>query len=134
MAPVGNKPKHSGKAVVAGGISGAVEICCTYPIEFTKTVQQLSTTKKSAFEVVGETVKARGPFGLYKGLDSMVYFATPKACAPVHGHAHACVCVMCMGCACAASIVAHRPPYASPGSRRRRTRCKRPTARRCLVA
>ena len=31
MAPV-SKPKHAGKAVVAGGISGAVEICCTYPV------------------------------------------------------------------------------------------------------
>ena len=48
-------------------------------IEFTKTVQQLSTTKQSAMEVVSSTLKARGPFGLYKGLDSMVYFATPKA-------------------------------------------------------
>ena len=32
MAPVGKKPSHAGKAVVAGGISGAVEICCTYPV------------------------------------------------------------------------------------------------------
>ena len=31
MAPV-KKPSHAGKAVVAGGISGAVEICCTYPV------------------------------------------------------------------------------------------------------
>jgi len=79
MAPVGNKPKHPGKAIIAGGISGAIEICCTYPIEFTKTVQQLSTTKPSAMDVVSSTLKARGPLGLYKGLDSMVYFATPKA-------------------------------------------------------
>ena len=40
MAPV-SKPKHAGKAIVAGGISGAFEICCTYPLEFTKTVSQL---------------------------------------------------------------------------------------------
>jgi len=79
MAPVGNKPKHPGKAVLAGGISGAVEICCTYPIEFTKTVQMLSTSKPTVVEVVKDTLRARGPFGLYKGLDSMVYFATPKA-------------------------------------------------------
>lgn len=78
MAPV-NKPKDPVKAVVAGGLSGAIEICCTYPIEFTKTVQQLSTDRPSAFKVVKDTLRTRGPFGLYKGLDSMVYFATPKA-------------------------------------------------------
>jgi len=78
MAPV-KKPSHPGKAVLAGGISGAVEICCTYPIEFTKTVQQLSSAKPSVMDVVKNTLSTRGPFGLYKGLDSMVYFATPKA-------------------------------------------------------
>ena len=31
MAPV-NKPKDPVKAVVAGGLSGAIEICCTYPV------------------------------------------------------------------------------------------------------
>jgi len=78
MAPV-KKPSHAGKAIVAGGISGAVEICCTYPIEYTKTVQQLSTGKTSAMDVVKSTIRSRGFLGLYKGLDSMVYFATPKA-------------------------------------------------------
>jgi len=68
MAPV-KKPSHAGKAVVAGGISGAVEICCTYPIEFTKTVLQLSTQKQSAMDVVKNTVRTRGVLGLYKGLD-----------------------------------------------------------------
>ena len=42
-------------------------------------MQQLSTTRQTAYEVVTSTIRARGPFGLYKGLDSMVYFATPKA-------------------------------------------------------
>ncbi len=27
MAPIGNKPTHKGKAVLAGGLSGAFEIC-----------------------------------------------------------------------------------------------------------
>jgi len=79
MAPTGDKPKHFGKATVAGGISGAIEICCTYPIEYTKTIQQLSKVKTTAFGVVKDTIKARGLFGMYKGLDTMVYFATPKA-------------------------------------------------------
>ena len=42
-------------------------------------MQQLSTTKPTVAEVVKDTLRTRGPFGLYKGLDSMVYFATPKA-------------------------------------------------------
>lgn len=79
MAPVGKKPSHPGKAIIAGGVSGAIEICCTYPIEFTKTVQQLSVKQTTVGEVIKSTLSTRGPFGFYKGLDSMVYFATPKA-------------------------------------------------------
>jgi len=79
MAPTGNKPKHAGKAIVAGGISGAVEICCTYPLEYTKTVAQLSKGSGGAMGVVRDTLKVYGPFGFYRGLSSMVYFATPKA-------------------------------------------------------
>ena len=30
-------------------------------------------------EVVKHTLRDRGPFGFYRGLSSMVYFATPKA-------------------------------------------------------
>lgn len=79
MAPVGGKPKHKGKAVLAGGLAGAFEICCTFPTEYVKTTMQLSTKKLSAVEVVQDTLKSRGPFGLYRGLSSMLYFAAPKA-------------------------------------------------------
>ena len=79
MAPTGNKPKHPGKAVAAGGIAGAIEICCTYPLEYTKTVAQLSTEGGGAMAVVRNTLKEYGPLGFYRGLSSMVYFATPKA-------------------------------------------------------
>jgi len=79
MAPTGNKPKHAGKAIVAGGVSGAIEICCTYPLEYTKTVAQLSTGSGGAMGVVKDTLKQYGPLGFYRGLSSMVYFATPKA-------------------------------------------------------
>lgn len=48
-------------------------------IEFTKTVQMLSKSNLTVMTVVQDTLRARGPLGLYKGLDSMVYFATPKA-------------------------------------------------------
>lgn len=79
MAPVGNKPKHAGKAIVAGGVSGAIEICCTYPLEFTKTVAQLDKGGGGAMGVIRQTMKTSGPAGFYRGLSSMVYFATPKA-------------------------------------------------------
>jgi len=79
MAPVGNKPSHPGKAIAAGGISGAVEICCTYPLEYVKTVSQLSVKNAGAMHVIKETLAQKGPLGFYRGLSSMVYFATPKA-------------------------------------------------------
>jgi len=78
MAPV-DKPKHAGKAIVAGGISGALEICCTFPLEYVKTVSQLSTKQSGMFDVVRNTMRTAGPLGFYRGLSSMVYFATPKA-------------------------------------------------------
>ena len=109
MAPV-DKPKHAGKAIIAGGVSGALEvprtpytghtshsavrspdvatpecscrvpqICCTYPLEYVKTVSQLSTGKSGAMDVVKNTLRERGPLGFYRGLSSMIYFATPKA-------------------------------------------------------
>lgn len=78
MAPV-NKPKHKGKALVAGATAGVFEICCTYPTEFVKTYQQLQPTKMSVKDVVTTTYRQSGFFGYYKGLPSMVYFAAPKA-------------------------------------------------------
>ena len=47
MAPVGGKPKHPGKAIAAGGISGGIEICCTYPLEYTKTVAQVGFASRT---------------------------------------------------------------------------------------
>lgn len=45
--PAHLKPKHKGKAVLAGGISGVVEICMTYPLEYVKTTRQLSKVRKA---------------------------------------------------------------------------------------
>jgi len=78
MAPV-NKPKHKGKALVAGATAGICEICCTYPIEYTKTAMQLSTKTVSAGDVLRSTYQTSGLPGFYRGLPSMVYFAAPKA-------------------------------------------------------
>uniref|UniRef100_A0A6V3A8C4 Uncharacterized protein n=1 Tax=Heterosigma akashiwo TaxID=2829 RepID=A0A6V3A8C4_HETAK len=77
--PAHLKPKHKGKALLAGAISGVVEICITYPIEYTKTMQQLATTKMSPIQVVQNTLRQSGPSGMYRGLSSMVYAAGPKA-------------------------------------------------------
>lgn len=60
-------------------MSGAIEICCTYPIEFTKTVAQLDSGSGGTMGVIRNTMKTSGPLGFYRGLSSMVYFATPKA-------------------------------------------------------
>lgn len=78
MAPL-NKPKHKGKALVAGACSGIFEICCTYPTEFVKTSIQLSTRKMTVSETIKMTFKQQGFLGFYRGLPSMVYFAAPKA-------------------------------------------------------
>jgi len=78
MPPI-DRPKHKGKALVAGATVGIFEICCTYPIEFTKTVLQLSTKKVSALQIVTSTYQSFGPLGFYRGLPSMLYFAGPKA-------------------------------------------------------
>jgi len=78
MAPV-NKPKHQGKAVVAGATAGVFEICCTYPTEYVKTTMQLSTRPVTAGNVMSTTYASGGILGFYRGLSSMVYFAAPKA-------------------------------------------------------
>ena len=58
--------------MLAGALSGVVEICITYPIEYTKTMQQLATTKVTGRQVVANTLKDKGPLGMYRGLSSMV--------------------------------------------------------------
>ena len=84
MAPQTNaqlrgNPNQNGKVVLAGGLAGIIEICCTYPTEFVKTSVQLSTRKISSLEVIKSTFKSTGLIGFYKGLPSMIYFAGPKA-------------------------------------------------------
>lgn len=77
--PKKNKPKHPGKAVLAGGISGAIEICITYPTEFVKTKYQLyEGSYSSTMDVVRQTTKANGVKGLYRGMPSLLFFAVPK--------------------------------------------------------
>lgn len=77
-------PKHPGKAVLAGGLSGAIEIIITFPTEFVKT--QLQLDERSAkpryagpMDVVRQTVRNKGFFGLYRGLPPLLYGSVPKS-------------------------------------------------------
>jgi solute carrier family 25 citrate transporter 1 len=63
-----------------GGLTGAIEISCTYPTEYTKTVMQLypKENAKGAMGVIRETMKERGFFGLYRGYSALLMFSVPK--------------------------------------------------------
>jgi len=73
------------KGIVAGGITGGIEICITFPTEFIKTQLQLDakvgTQKRfnGIFDCAKKTVAERGPFGLYRGLSVLVYGSIPKS-------------------------------------------------------
>lgn len=72
------------KGILAGGITGGIEICITFPTEYVKT--QLQLDEKSAkprytgiFDVIRKTVKYHGIFGLYRGLSVLIYGSVPKS-------------------------------------------------------
>jgi len=73
------------KGVIAGGITGGIEICITYPTEYVKTQLQLDsqtgTTRKflGPADCVKKTVKTHGFFGLYRGLSVLLYGSIPKS-------------------------------------------------------
>jgi solute carrier family 25 citrate transporter 1 len=66
--------------MVSGGITGAIEICITYPTEFIKTMQQLYShlSKLGTVGCAKQIVAERGFFGLYRGLSCLLFFAVPK--------------------------------------------------------
>ncbi|XP_019871775.1 putative tricarboxylate transport protein, mitochondrial [Aethina tumida] len=71
------------KGVLAGGITGGIEACITYPTEFVKT--QLQLDEKSAkkmyagpIDVVKKTIEQKGVKGLYKGLSVLIMGSIPK--------------------------------------------------------
>lgn len=73
------KKQHPGKAVIAGGIAGAIEACVSYPTEFVKTKLQLFDMGKAGpIQVAKETVAKDGVLGLYRGLSSLLFFSVPK--------------------------------------------------------
>jgi len=75
------------KGIVAGGITGGIEICITFPTEYVKTQLQLdektgkggSKRYDGIVDCAKKTVKERGVKGLYRGLSVLLYGSIPKS-------------------------------------------------------
>lgn len=73
------------KGIIAGGITGGIEICITFPTEYVKTQLQLDEKKgatkryKGIVDCVGLTVREHGVKGLYRGLSVLLYGSIPKS-------------------------------------------------------
>ncbi|KAG8176945.1 hypothetical protein JTE90_013622 [Oedothorax gibbosus] len=72
------------KGVLAGGITGGIEICITFPTEYVKTQLQLDERSgkpryNGIADVVKQTVKSHGVKGLYRGLSVLIYGSVPKS-------------------------------------------------------
>ncbi|XP_050519941.1 tricarboxylate transport protein B, mitochondrial [Daktulosphaira vitifoliae] len=81
-APAGSNKGFKG--IVAGGITGGIEICITYPTEYVKTQLQLDEkagAKKynGIGDCIKKTIKGHGVFGLYRGLSVLLYGSIPKS-------------------------------------------------------
>ncbi|XP_076453417.1 tricarboxylate transport protein, mitochondrial-like [Babylonia areolata] len=80
--PTGSKTL---KGILAGGITGGLEICITFPTEYVKTQLQLderSGVQKrytGPWNCVTVTVKEHGIRGLYRGLSVLLYGSIPKS-------------------------------------------------------
>ncbi|KAF7994714.1 hypothetical protein HCN44_004186 [Aphidius gifuensis] len=73
------------KGIIAGGITGGIEICITYPTEYVKTQLQLDGKTGAGkqyngiYDCVKKTINTNGFFGLYRGLSVLVYGSIPKS-------------------------------------------------------
>lgn len=70
-------------ATLAGAISGSIEICIAYPMEFVKTQLQLCGARRKilyegGMDVVTKTVQEKGILGLYRGFPIMLLGTTPR--------------------------------------------------------
>ncbi|KCV70141.1 solute carrier family 25, member 46 [Fonticula alba] len=76
-------PAKGGKSpfvsILAGAISGGIEICLTYPTEYVKTQLQLGNRYSGPMDCVRSTVQQYGVGGLYRGLSSLLVGSIPKA-------------------------------------------------------
>ncbi|KAF4081968.1 hypothetical protein AMELA_G00146310 [Ameiurus melas] len=83
-ATSGRTITHPGKAILAGGIAGGIEICITFPTEYVKTQLQLDErANPPRYRGIGDcvklTVQYHGFRGLYRGLSSLLYGSIPKS-------------------------------------------------------
>ncbi|XP_070183926.1 tricarboxylate transport protein, mitochondrial-like [Littorina saxatilis] len=84
-APVHVPSSKTLKGILAGGITGGLEICITFPTEYVKTQLQLderSGVQKrytGPVDCVKVTVKEHGIRGLYRGLSVLLYGSIPKS-------------------------------------------------------
>merc|ERR1712141_734740 len=70
------------KGIIAGGITGGIEICITYPTEYVKTQLQLDEKLgkyKGIVDCTKQTVQTNGVRGLYRGLPVLLYGSIPKS-------------------------------------------------------
>jgi len=70
------------KGIIAGGITGGIEICITYPTEYIKTQLQLDEKVgkyKGIWDCGKQTVQTNGVRGLYRGLPVLIYGSIPKS-------------------------------------------------------
>lgn len=73
------------KGIIAGGITGGIEICITYPTEYVKTQLQLDGKTGAGkqysgiFDCVKKTINTNGFLGLYRGLSVLLYGSIPKS-------------------------------------------------------
>ncbi|CAG5130002.1 unnamed protein product [Candidula unifasciata] len=73
------------KGIIAGAITGGLEICITFPTEYVKTQLQLDEKLgvqkryKGPIDCVKVTVKEYGIRGLYRGLSVLLYGSIPKS-------------------------------------------------------
>lgn len=76
------KPKHP---FLSGGIAGGLEILATFPLEYVKVQLQLREAVeggprfKDPIDCVAQTLRNRGPCGLYVGLPPWLTFALPRS-------------------------------------------------------
>ncbi|KAI1292314.1 Tricarboxylate transport protein, mitochondrial [Halotydeus destructor] len=76
-------PPNPFKGVVAGGLTGAIEICISFPTEYVKTQLQLDQRAvkpryNGMADVVRQTLKSHGFLGLYRGLSVVLPGSIPK--------------------------------------------------------
>ena len=86
MSSASEKPRYP---VLAGALTGSLEIVVTYPIEYVKTQLQLQVGSSALYTAetrytgvlncLTRTVQAHGVFGLYQGGSSWLVAAGPRA-------------------------------------------------------